>query len=146
MKAREIMTASPYVVMADEPIGRAAELMLRHDVGLIPVVDDYSNLHLEGVITDRDIAVRHVAFPHTGDCIVRDHMTKGSLEVVRSDDHVHDVIGRMRKQQLRRMPVVDADHRVLGVIAQADIARRIGPEEPVLVDLLLESISEPAGR
>ena len=141
MKAGEIMTANPKVITPDRPIGEAAAIMADRDVGMIPVVDSHDSLRLEGVITDRDIAIRHAARGHGPECMVRDHMTKGKLCTVRADDHVHDVIGRMEHDQVRRMLVVDGDHRLVGVIALADIARHAGPAEPKLVEELLEEVS-----
>ena len=146
MRARDIMTTKLHVVMPDEPITAAAAIMADYDVGLVPVVRDFENMQLEGVITDRDIAVRHVAPRHGEGCMVRDHMTEEHLDVVRAGDHVHDVIGRMRHDQLRRVLVIDADRRLVGIIAQADIARRVGPKEPILVEQLLEEVSEPVAR
>ncbi|HUF27005.1 MAG TPA: CBS domain-containing protein [Gemmatimonadaceae bacterium] len=61
MKARDIMTRDPAVVTPDEPVSRAAELMKQRDIGMIPVVNDRSHMRLEGVLTDRDIAIRFVA-------------------------------------------------------------------------------------
>ena len=61
MKAHEIMTSKPEVVTPQDSIARAAQIMRDRDVGLVPVVRDASSMMLEGVITDRDLAVRHVA-------------------------------------------------------------------------------------
>lgn len=144
MRAKDIMTSAVHVVTPDEPISRAAELMAREDVGLVPVVDSVQQMRLVGVITDRDIAVRHVASHHTGDCAVRRHMTTTDLVTVREADHIHDVMGRMRHYQLRRMPVLDERHRLSGIIAQADVALRIAPDEPVEFEKMMESLSAPA--
>ncbi|MEX2284227.1 MAG: CBS domain-containing protein [Gemmatimonadota bacterium] len=146
MRALDIMTANLHVVLPDEPIAAPAAIMADYSVGLVPVVSDFEEMRLEGVITDRDITVRHVAPRHGEGCLVRDHMTKDHLDVVRASDHVHDVIGRMRHDQLRRVLVIDAERRLVGIIAQADIALRVGPIEPVLVEQLLEEISEPVSR
>ena len=143
MKAREIMSEDVRVVTPDEPLTHAAQLMRDADVGLLPVVRSLTERVLEGVITDRDITVRHVT-NQCGGCTVAQHMTAGRIEAVRPDDDVHDVIGRMRHDKVRRMPVIDAHHRVVGIVAQADIARRIGPQEPRQVERLLEDVSEPA--
>ncbi|HUH11587.1 MAG TPA: CBS domain-containing protein [Longimicrobiales bacterium] len=143
MKARQVMTESPQVVTPEEPLARAAQLMESFDVGIIPVVEDRVGMRLAGIITDRDMAIRHVARAHDGRCAVRDHMTSGPLDVVRPGDDVHDVMGRMGHDKLRRMPVVDRDHRLIGVISQADIARKVGPAEPARVERVLEAISQP---
>jgi CBS domain-containing protein len=145
MKARDIMTDLPTVLTADEPLWRAAEIMAHMDIGMVPVVDDYTTMRPEGVITDRDIALRHVAPNHGPGCTVRAHMTTGNLAIVRPEDHVHDVIGRMKHQQIRRILVVNSLHRLVGVIATCDIARQVGPDEPTRVEQLFEEVSAPTG-
>lgn len=142
MKAREIMSGDVRVVTPEDTITHAAQVMRDADVGLLPIVRSLNERVLEGVITDRDIAVRHVTNQCEG-CTVAQHMTAGRIEAVRPDDDVHDVMGRMRHEKIRRMPVVDAHHQVIGIIAQADIARQVGPQEPKQVERLLEEISEP---
>lgn len=147
MKAKEIMTQDPVAVTPNETVSHAAELMARHDIGLIPVVEDRSSMRLRGVITDRDIAVRHVAAKHREDCAVAEHMTSKRVDVVRPDADVHDVLGRMRHDKVRRIPVVDADHRLVGVIAQADLAVKYAGHQPareIEVEDVIEHISEPA--
>jgi CBS domain-containing protein len=145
MKARDIMTDLPTVITADEPLWRAAEIMAHIDIGMVPVVDGYTTMRPEGVITDRDIALRHVGPNHGPGCTVRDHMTSDNLAIVRPEDHVHDVIGRMKHHHIRRVLVVNSQHRLVGVIATSDIARQIGPDEPKRVEQLFEEVSAPAG-
>ncbi len=144
MQAREIMTANPEFVTPSDGVIRAASLMQLLDVGFMPVVEDRNSMRLVGVITDRDLATRHVAPGHAEDCPVEKHMTGDRLEVVHPDTDVHDVIGRMARHKLRRLAVVDREHRLLGVIAQADVARHVGAEETRRVERMLEEISEPA--
>jgi CBS domain-containing protein len=142
MKAREIMTSDPQVVTPEDTITRAAQIMRESDVGIVPVVDDASSRRLRGVITDRDIAVRHVADSHGEDCRVRDHMS-GRLMKARPDDDVTQVLDTMQREQVRRMPVVGDDDRLIGIIAQADIAMDVGPDRPRDVQQTVEEISRP---
>jgi CBS domain-containing protein len=144
MKARDIMTKDVLAVTPEDHVTRAAHLMLDFDVGLIPVVADQVTRRLVGVITDRDITVRHTAHGHRANCEVGEHMSSAPLHAVRPDDHAHDVIGRMRHEKIRRMPVIDDEHRLVGIIAQADIALALGDAEPRLVEQMLADISEPA--
>ena len=146
MKARDIMTPDPSVVTPQHPIVHAAEIMRERDVGMVPVVDDVSNMRLEGVLTDRDIAVRCVAFGHDGSCRVQDHMTTEGLDVVRADADISEVISKMETDQVRRIPVVADGSRLVGIIAQADLAVKLGPKEPELIEEVLERISEPAHK
>lgn len=144
MKARDLMTERPEFVTPDDPVSRAARIMRDIDVGIVPVVEDPSSMRLEGVITDRDIAIRHVAEGHQQDCPVRGHMTSDRIDTVRPDADEQDVLRLMERDQVRRLPVVDEQGRLVGIIAQADIATRLGPREPEQVEELLEKISEPA--
>jgi CBS domain-containing protein len=145
MRARELMTPRPFVVLPDEPVLRAAEIMRDHDVGAVPVVRDRESMLLVGVITDRDIAVRHVAAAHHHDCPVRDHMTTGRLATVRDDATACEVMHRMRRGKVRRVLVTDVAGVLLGVIAQADLARDQGDAHPRRVGKMLGAISEPTG-
>lgn len=144
MRARDLMTTALHVVTPGESVARAAEIMRDADVGIVPVVDSARELHLRGVITDRDIAVRCVAARHNPERVVRDHMTPLPLLTVAADEDAHDVLGKMAEAQVRRVPVVDSDNRLVGVIAQADVATKLGIKEPLHVARTIERISEPA--
>ena len=143
MLARDIMTRDPAVVTPDDTVSRAAQIMRERDVGIVPVVNDRTHMRLEGVLTDRDIAVRCVAERHLRDCRVADHMTSDHLDTTRADATIEDVIDTMEHDRVRRIPVVDERDRLVGIIAQADIALRVGPKEPRKIETLLEHISEP---
>jgi CBS domain-containing protein len=122
MKAHEIMTSKPEVVTPQDPISRAAQIMRDKDVGLVPVVRDTSSMMLEGVITDRDVAVRHVADGHTSDCSVASHMSREHISAVDQSDDVQTVMATMERAEVRRVPVTDKNGKLVGIIAQADIA------------------------
>ncbi len=144
MKARDLMTQDPEFVTPDDPVTRAAQIMRDIDVGIVPVVDSRESRRLQGVITDRDIAIRHVAEGHSPECRVRDEMTSGRLDTVRPDTDESEIFSLMERDQVRRVPVVDEENRLVGIIAQADLATRLGPKEPEEVGELVEKISEPA--
>ena len=143
MKARDIMTPDPTVVTPEEPIAFAAALMRDRDVGMIPVVGDREHMRLEGVLTDRDIAIRCVSEKHDSRCRVQDHMTCNHLDVVHDNDDLTDVVRRMESDQIRRIPVIAEGGRLIGVIAQADLALKVGPDDPELVEEMLEEVSKP---
>jgi CBS domain-containing protein len=140
MKARDLMTENPECVTESDSIERAAQLMRELNVGLLPVVDDGGSRRLRGVITDRDIAVRHVAEGHHGQCRVGDEMSHDRLLTVSPDDDDRTVMNRMREGQVRRIPVVEND-RVVGIIAQADLA--LESPDTQEVHRTIEKISEP---
>ena len=145
MLARELMTPDPRVVTADDPISHAAQLMRDENVGALPVVDDRTRMHVAGVITDRDIVVRCVAARHFGECQVGDHMTSDRLDTVTADTAATEVIRMMERDQVRRVLVTEGG-RLVGIIAQADLALKEGPLEPLVVERVLERVSAPSVR
>ena len=108
------------------------------DVGVVPVVDDAGSMRLAGVVTDRDIAVRVVAEGRDRSTHVRDVMSAG-LATVGPDDDLDRVTEVMKAQQVRRVPVCEGD-RLVGIIAQADVAREGRDRKTGDV---VERISEP---
>ena len=144
MKARSLMTPHPCVVLPDEPVLKAAETMRDHDIGAVPVVDGRESMRLVGVVTDRDLVVRHLAAGHPDDCRVREHMTTVPLVTVRPGAGVDEVLEVMRERRVRRVMVTDGEGVLRGVIAQADLLRLEGHDHPRRVERVLETISEPA--
>ncbi len=141
MKAGDIMTPNPSAVTPDETVAHAAILMRDMQVGCIPVVDDQLRRKLVGLITDRDIAVRCVAEGFGPSTLVRDHMTCTPLHVAVASTPVSEVVRRMETAQIRRIPVVSDGYQLLGIIAQADLATKLGPMQPLAVEEVLERIS-----
>lgn len=140
MKARDVMTEYPQAVTPSDPLSHAAALMRDGDHGFVPIVEDRKSRRLVGVITDRDIAIRHVAEAHGDDCAINQHMTADPLVTVSPDaptSHVHNL---MMEHQVRRVAVVDADGHLLGVIAQADVATKEGRDKET--GQIVERISE----
>jgi len=140
--ALDLMTPNPAVVRSVDTVRVAAALMHARGVGMLPVVDDLSSRTLCGIITDRDIAIRCVA-QHSHACLVRDHMTTMPLATVEIDDDIAIVLAAMERNQVRRLPVVDHLGRVVGVIAQADLARKVAHKDRLCVERMLEQVSAP---
>ncbi len=134
MKARDVMTAHPSVITPDETILRAAQLMRDRHVGMLPVIDNLSDRRLLGVLTDRDIVVRCLAAGHHMECQIREHMSSRHLTTANLEDDVETVAHRMRRDHVRRIPVVDHEDRVTGIVAVVDIATRLEPADAVLVE------------
>jgi CBS domain-containing protein len=144
MKANEIMTPNPVTVRLSDAVSHAAELMRKHDVGALPVIDDAPGTALRGIITDRDIVMRCSWLEHIPTCPISEHMTPAPLKTVLPTDDVETVIAKMESAQVRRIPVLTADGKLVGMIAQADIAKKLGPQAPKEVEELLAQISAPA--
>lgn len=127
MRAQDLMTADPVVTTPDEPVGRVAERMRDTAIHAVPVVNDPIERRLIGVITDRDLAVRHVALGHGPTCAVWEHMTTGSLKTVPPEADVAEVERWMRATRLDELFVTDPWGRLLGTISEKDLARTVGP-------------------
>ncbi|HEX6589690.1 MAG TPA: CBS domain-containing protein [Longimicrobiales bacterium] len=143
MKARDLMTKNPECVTREDSVQRAASIMRDHDIGAVPVVDDTGSRRLVGIVTDRDIAVRAVA-EGRNDCRVQDAMSSDRIATAREDDDVDRVMELMRDNKVRRIPVVGRNEEVVGMIAQADLAREARDEGEV--ERTVEKISEPGRR
>jgi CBS domain-containing protein len=122
VKVKDIMTRDPAVVTPGDTIRDAAARMQECDCGLLPVVEDAKSRRLTAVITDRDIAVRAVAQGKGPDTLVRDIMSDGP-DACRPEDDVDAVERVMKSRQVRRVPIIDEGGAVVGVVAQADLAR-----------------------
>ena len=140
MKARDVMTAHPSVITPDDTIRTAAQVMRDRHVGTLPVIDNLRDRQLKGIITDRDIVIRCLAAGHGADCTVKEHMTSRHLTTARLDDEVSEVAHKMRRDHVRRIPVISEDNRVAGVVAVVDIATRLRPAYPGLVEGIERSV------
>ena len=139
MKVSEVMTREVQTVQPDQPVQQAANFMLSADAGSIPVTEGD---RLIGMITDRDIAVRGIAKGFGPDTPVRELMTD-ELITARIDDNVQDVASRMSEAQVRRLPVVDQDERLCGIVSLGDLARESDGE---CAHEALEGVSQPGGQ
>ena len=140
MKARDLMTAAPCCCSPDDSIQEVAQMMRDHDCGSVPVVQ---GTQVIGIVTDRDLAVRALADGLYPGIRVRNVMTVAP-ECCSEDDDLHNVERVMSERQVRRVPIVNADGGVVGIIAQADLARAathgVSPRE---VSETVASISAP---
>jgi CBS domain-containing protein len=137
---RNLMTSNPCTIDADKSVAYAAKMMRDEDVGLAPIVEGDK---LVGMLTDRDIAVRVAAQGRNPEQVkVRDVASKRLVTIDPQQD-LDEALRIMAKHQVRRLPVVEEDGRLVGVVAQADIARK-GDE--VKTGRLVEEISEPGGQ
>ncbi len=119
MKISDVMTRTVETISPHQTVQEAAGFMLSADVGSIPVTEGD---RLIGMITDRDIAVRGVAKGHGPETLVRDLMTD-DVVAVREDENVADVAAKMGEAQVRRMPVIDSDQKLCGIVSLGDLSR-----------------------
>lgn len=143
MKARELMTPSPCCASTQDSAREVARLMRDNDCGAIPVVDEKNAV--VGMITDRDLAIRALAEGKDADSKVGELMTASPC-CASVDDSVRDVQRLMSDNQVRRIPIVDANGKCVGIISQADLARAAERDKVTEheVALVVEAISEPS--
>jgi CBS domain-containing protein len=116
--------------------------MKDNDCGSIPVVEDLSSRKLVGTITDRDLAIRGLAAGKGPETPVKDLMTNEPI-TSGPEDEVEVVREVMAAQQVRRIPVVDDDGAVVGIVAQADLALEEGAASDQELGRIVEAISDP---
>lgn len=129
MKVQEIMTKSPTFCTPDTGLQAAAKMMCDSDCGELPVLDGKKTMKPIGVITDRDITCRAVAAGKNPlELKVSDCMTQPAVTVTAETD-LDECCELLEQHQIRRVPVVDKSGRCCGIVAQADIALKCGPEK-----------------
>ena len=143
MNCSELMTWDPAFCLPEDSAVTAAMLMKKHNIGSVPVVNDRIQKGLIGILTDRDLTIRVVAeqrdYYKTN---VSDIMSE-NVTACRASDDSDEVVAAMAKRQIRRVPVVDNNNRLVGIISQADLA---GHMKPRAIGHLVEEISEPASE
>jgi CBS domain-containing protein len=139
MKVKEAMSNDVLLVNPDQTIRDAAQMMIEIDAGVLPVAE---NDRLVGMITDRDIAVRAVALGKSPETRVREIMS-GEVLYCFDDEELAHVSRNMSDMKVRRLPVVNRDKRLVGLISVGDLARH---EQPTTVGRMVARVSEPGGK
>jgi CBS domain-containing protein len=133
---RELMTVKPRTVKAGDSVVEAAKLMRGEDAGLAPIVDGD---RLVGVVTDRDIAIRVVAEGRDPQSTKVEEVASQNVVTIDPQQELDEALRLMAQHQLRRLPVVEEDGKLVGIVAQADVARHADAERTGEV---VEEISE----
>jgi CBS domain-containing protein len=134
------MNSDVRVTSPDQSIREAARMMAQIDAGVLPVGE---NDRLAGMITDRDIAIRAVAAGKGPDTPVRDVMSQ-EVKYCFEDDDLEDVAQEMAEYKVRRMPVLNHDKRLVGILSLGDIA--LAADAAGTAGAALSGISEPGGE
>src|SRR3954470_14834196 len=134
---QDVMSTDPTSVVADNPVVEAARIMKEKDVGIVPVVEGG---RLVGTVTDRDIAVRVVAEGKDPRSVRVREIASTDVVTVDPQQELDEALRLMATNQIRRLPVVEEDGRLVGVLAQADVAREASESQ---TGELVEDISQP---
>jgi CBS domain-containing protein len=134
---QEVMTSNPVSIEADSPVAEAARIMKKEDVGIVPVVEGG---RLVGTVTDRDLATRIVAEGKDPQSVSVQEIASTDLVTIYPQQHLNEALHLMANHQVRRLPVVEQDGRLVGIVAQADVAREADDKK---TGELVEEISQP---
>ena len=125
----EVMTKNPVSCLPNDVVTEAAALMKSQNVGSIPVIENEQTKKLVGIVTDRDLALKIVADGLDAKSTKVQAVMARNVVTCHAEDDLHIALDAMSENQLRRIPVVDKDNRLLGIIAQADVATRVDQSE-----------------
>jgi CBS domain-containing protein len=143
MKIREVMSSNPVCCLPADSAQRVARMMCDHNIGSIPVVIDQDSRKLVGVITDRDLCCAVVADGlDPKSTAIEKFMTLNPV-TCREGENVENCERLMQEHQIRRMPIVDADDHVIGIVAQADLALKDSPERVSKTVAEISKTTEP---
>jgi CBS domain-containing protein len=139
-KVHEAMTGRPRAVTPETTVSEAAQLMKSDDIGSLPILDGE---RLAGVVTDRDIVIRAIAEGKDPRGMPVREVASRELVTVHADEDLSSALQLMASQQVRRLPVVDDDGRLVGVLAQADVA--VAAKEKAVGEMVEEISKSPTG-
>jgi len=134
---QEVMTRDVQTISTQETVQRAAQLMDELNVGAIPVVDDGK---LVGMVTDRDISVRSVAVGQDPTTTRVNDVMSTDVRTCTVDQSVEDVLAQMADVQIRRVPVLDGNGQIIGIVSLGDVVTKA----PADVEQTLDEISTPS--
>jgi CBS domain-containing protein len=128
-KCDELMTKNPVCCLPNDMVAKVAQLMKRENIGSIPVIENEQTQKLVGIVTDRDLALKIVAEGRDAKSTKVEAVMTRKVVTCRAEDDLQKALDAMSEHQLRRIPVVDNDNKILGIIAQADVATRVNQPE-----------------
>ena len=143
-KCHEVMTKDPVCCLPNDSVAKAAELMKNENIGSILVIENEQSQTLVGIVTDRDLALKVVAGAHDAKSTTVEMVMTQKVVTCHPDDDLQTALNAMSEHQLRRIPVVDNDNKILGIIAQADVATRV--DEPEKTGEMVKEISQANGK
>jgi CBS domain-containing protein len=139
-KCNEVMTKDLVCCLPNDSVAKAAELMKSENIGSIPVIENEQSQILVGIVTDRDLTLKIVAEALDAKATKVEAVMTHKVVTCHVDDDLQKAVDAMAEHQLRRLPVVDNDNRIVGIIAQADVATRV--DEPEKIGEMVKEISQ----
>ena len=134
------MTKNPLCCLPEDLVTKAAGLMKSENIGSIPVVENEQTRKLVGIVTDRDLTLKILAEGFDAKSTKVEAVMTRKVVTCRAEDDLQKALDAMSEHQLRRIPVVDGDHKIVGIIAQADVATRV--DQPQKTAEMVKEISQ----
>jgi CBS domain-containing protein len=132
MKVREVMTLHPKAIWLTESLADAAQMMWENDCGVLPVIKDGQKVI--GMITDRDICMGAAINDRTPSSISVEEVMTGEVYAVHADDTIEDALQAMQEHKVRRLPVVNPEGELEGILSMNDIVRNATPGNGEIAD------------
>lgn len=128
----DVMTSWPTCCVTEDMAAQAAQRMHSQNIGSIPVIDGVRTQRVVGMVTDRDLALRIVANGLDGNAVQIGSVMTRAIVTCRASDDVRVVLDKLTQHQLRRIPIVDDDQKIVGIITEADVQARVHqPTKPL---------------
>lgn len=141
-KCSQVMSMDPVTALPADTADHVAQLMKLENIGPIPIVESQQTRKLLGIVTDRDLAVKIIADGRDPKQTRIEQVMTREPVTCHPDDDVQKALQAMEVHQVRRLPVVDSQGAIVGIIAQADVAMRL--DQPKKTAEVVEAISHPA--
>ena len=139
-KCSDVMTKNPSCSLPKDGVVKVARLMKSKDIGSVPIIENKETKKLVGIVTDRDLALRVVADGRDPKSTTAEDVMTRTVVTCQADDNLQKALDAMSEHQLRRIPVVDDNNAIVGIIAQADVATRV--DQPAKTAELVKDISQ----
>lgn len=129
MKCNEVMTKNPVYCLPTDNLVKVAQLMKNSDIGAIPIIENEETKILVGILSDRDLVLKILAEERDPQSTKVEDVMSRKVITCQTDDDLEKALDLMAEHQLRRIPIIDGDNRIVGIIAQADVATRLNQPE-----------------
>ena len=139
-KCNEVMTKNPVCCFPNDTVSKVAQLMKSKDFGSVPIVENEQTKKLVGIVTDRDLALKIVAEGRDPKSTKAEEVMARKVVTCRAEDDLQTALDAMSGHRLRRIPVVDKNNGIVGIIAQADVATRV--DQPEKTAAMVKGVSQ----
>jgi len=143
-KCDVVMTKNPVCCLPNDMVAKVAQLMQSENIGSVPVIENEQTQKLVGIVTDRDLVLKIVAKGHDAKSTKVEAVMTRQVVTCHAEDDLQKALDAMAEHQLRRIPIVDNDNKIVGIIAQADVATRVN--QPEKTAAMVKGISQSKAK